>query len=445
MAVLEDHPTVRAARAAATQDQTEDAKLTADELYDFARACGADDCGLASIDNPALADERPHILAAFPGTRSLLSIVVRMHREPVRSPARSIANLEFHGAGDDVDAIARKIVRHLEDRNVRALNPGVAFPMELESFPERGWVVSHKLVAEAAGLGRMGIHRSVIHPTFGSFILLGTVLIAAELDAVAEPLDFNPCLGCKLCVAACPVGAIKSDWTFDFSACLTHNYQQFMGGFVNWVEDIAESGSLKEFRSRSTYAETVLRWQSLSYRPNYNSAYCLAVCPAGSDVIGPYLADKKGHLNAFVKPLQAKSETVYVTKGTDAADFVGKRYPHKTVRFVKPSARATTIRNFVSGARLTFQPGKAGNLSATYHFVFKGDEPMRATFAVRDGTLTVTEGLVGQPNLTVFADSTSWLRFLAKEVSLLRCLLTLKIRVKGSPRLLVAFGRCFSS
>lgn len=68
---------------------------------------------------------------------------------------------------------------------------------------------------------------------------------------------------------------------------------------------------------------------------------------------------------------------------------------------------------------------------------------MRATFAVRDGTLTVTEGLAGQPNLTVFADSTSWLRFLAKEVSLLRCLLTLKIRVKGPPRLLAAFGRCF--
>ena len=34
------------------------------------------------------------------------------------------------------------------------------------------------------------------------------------------------------------------------------------------------------------------RWQSLSYGPNYNAAYCLAVCPAGEDVIGPYLADK---------------------------------------------------------------------------------------------------------------------------------------------------------
>ena len=37
------------------------APLGADELLDLARSCGADDCGLVSIDDPALAEERPHI------------------------------------------------------------------------------------------------------------------------------------------------------------------------------------------------------------------------------------------------------------------------------------------------------------------------------------------------------------------------------------------------
>src|SRR5208337_5247531 len=68
-------------------------------------------------------------------------------------------------------------------RGVRALNPAMAFPMEIERFPERGWIVSRERVAEAAGLGKMGIHRSLIHPRFGSFVLLGTVLIAEEVDA----------------------------------------------------------------------------------------------------------------------------------------------------------------------------------------------------------------------------------------------------------------------
>ena len=31
----------------------------------------------------------------------------------------------------------------------------MAFPMELDSFPERGWIVSYKRAAEAAGLGRV--------------------------------------------------------------------------------------------------------------------------------------------------------------------------------------------------------------------------------------------------------------------------------------------------
>jgi epoxyqueuosine reductase QueG len=49
------------------------------------------------------------------------------------------------------------------------------------------WVISHKPVAVAAGLGQMGIHRNVIHPKFGNFILLGTVLVDAEVSAGSTP------------------------------------------------------------------------------------------------------------------------------------------------------------------------------------------------------------------------------------------------------------------
>ena len=130
-----------------------------------------------------------------------------MNRGPIRSPARSAANLEFHATYDHTNEVARKVVAALEDLGVRAVNPSAGFPMEMDRFPGKIWVVSHKPVAVAAGLGRMGIHRNVIHPRFGNFIALGTVLLDAEATGYAQPLDYNPCLECKLCVAACPVGS----------------------------------------------------------------------------------------------------------------------------------------------------------------------------------------------------------------------------------------------
>jgi ferredoxin-NADP reductase/ferredoxin len=289
----------------------------------------------------------------------------------------------------------------------------------------------------------MGIHRNLIHPKFGSFILLGTVLIDREVRSDTYPIDYNPCFECNLCVASCPVGAIGSDGSFNFSACYTHNYREFMGGFTDWVEQIADSKNALDYRKRISEPETASMWQSLSFGPNYKSAYCLGVCPAGEDVIGPFLTNRKGYLEEVVKPLQDKEETVYVVAGSDAEGHVKKRFKNKRVKQVGNALRPRTIRAFLDGLPHVFERNQSEGLDATYHFTFTGQEQRQATIVIRNKALQVEDGHVGVPSLRVTADTRTWLGFLAKERNLVWALLTRKIRLKGSPKLLVAFGKCF--
>ena len=419
--------------------------LDAAELRRKLLELGADDVGLVSIDDPALGTEADEIRRAFPWVRSLVAIVVRMQREAIRSPLRSLANLEFHHVGDEVNEIARAFSTGLERRGRRALNVTMGFPMEMDNFPGRLWAVSHKPIAQAAGLGRIGIHRNLIHPRFGNFILLGTILLADEVTETDREIDFDPCLECKLCVAVCPTGAIKSDGGFDFGACYTHNYREFMGGFGDWVEEVVESKNRKDYRKRVHDNETASMWQSLSFGANYKAAYCLSVCPAGLEVIAPFEEDRKAFLRDVLAPLVEKEEAVYVIKDSDAEAHVKKRFPSKTVRTVGSSLRPRTVEGFLSGLPLVFQRGKAKDVQLRVHFRFSGAEQAEATVGIERGTLVVERGLQGTADLVVRADIDTWLGFLAGERSLLPALLRRRLRIQGDPRKLLKFGSCFAT
>ena len=438
-----DHPTLRAiAERPRATPRAADRPLDAATLRQLCLDAGADDVGFVSIDDPAIAHARSDVETLFPSVRTLVSLVFRILPPNIRAPARSVANAEFHAVDDAVTDTSREIVRCLAERGVGAVHTTMGFPMEADRFPGKIWLVSHKLVAEAAGLGRMGIHRNLIHPVFGNFVLLGTVLLDAEVTELGAPLDFNPCLECKLCVAACPVGAIGADGHFDVSACYTHNYREFMGGFQDFVETAVEAKTRYEHRARVAPSESVSMWQSLSFGANYKAAYCMAVCPAGEDVIQPFLDDRAAFKRDVLTPLVRKDEAVYVMPDSDAAEHLRKRFPHKRARFVANTLRPTTIAGFLAGLPHTFQRHRAGDLDATFHFVFEGDEPRTATVVIRDRRIEVRDGLHGEAHLRVTADSAAWLRFLERRSRLVLLLLTARIRLRGRPKWLLAFGRC---
>lgn len=444
---LDEHPTVKRYRekAGARSVPFAQDKLDATWLKGMALEAGADDAALTEISRPEIEDQKGDILKIFPRTRSLMSIVCRLNPENIRCVSRDVSDLAFLQTFEKVNSAASRIVKSLSEKGVRALNPSGGFPMDMANWPGKMWPVSHKPIAVASGLGAMGHHRLVIHPRFGSFIVLGTILLEGEATAYDRPLDFNPCIECNLCVSVCPVGAIGPDGHFNFTTCMTHNYRDRLGGFLDWVEKVVSSKDVRSYRKKVNDPESVSMWQSLSYGICNKSSYCMAVCPAGEEVIGAYLDHRAEYLAEVVKPLQSKEETIYVVPGSDAETHVVQHFPHKSIRRIGNGLRPSSVRGFLQSLPIVFQRGQSDGIDSTYHFTFTGAEECIATVVIRNKSIEVMEGHVGTADMHLTADSRTWVAFLAKEKNLLGALLRRKIRVKGSPRLMKQFARCFPS
>src|SRR5207247_7762491 len=109
---LDDHPTVQRIHLKTVPSvPSKKELLDAGWLRQLVLDAGADDVGFVEIDRPALDDQREDILKAFPHTKTLISFVVRMNREAIRTPASSVSNTEFHPSAGTANNMARRVCK----------------------------------------------------------------------------------------------------------------------------------------------------------------------------------------------------------------------------------------------------------------------------------------------------------------------------------------------
>lgn len=78
-----------------------------------------------------------------------------------------------------------------------------------------------KQYAVDAGLGWIGRQSLLITPQFGSYVLLGELLLNEACDSYDTPLDVVGCGECHRCIEACPNRAINGNLTIDARRCIS--------------------------------------------------------------------------------------------------------------------------------------------------------------------------------------------------------------------------------
>ena len=106
-----------------------------------------------------------------------------------------------------------------------------------------------------------------------------------------------------------------------------------MSGFTDWAQTVADSDDAADYRAGHRLRKRV-HVAEPRQPPGYKSGYCVAVCPAGEDVLGPYLDDRKSFMDTVLRPLQDKRETLYVLPSSRAQEHARRRFPHKPVKEV---------------------------------------------------------------------------------------------------------------
>jgi epoxyqueuosine reductase len=174
---------------------------------------------MAYLAAPEHIAQRGDLRTLLATARSLLVVALAYERaDPIPPDALLRGKIARYARGEDYHLVMRDRLVVLADRIAAALGRPVASRPCVDSAPvlEREW-------AERAGIGFVAKNTMLIAPGLGSYVVLGELLVDAELAPTAPQEPPRPrCGACRSCLDACPTGAFVDAYVLDARRCISY-------------------------------------------------------------------------------------------------------------------------------------------------------------------------------------------------------------------------------
>ena len=117
---------------------------------------------------------------------------------------------------------------------LKAAHPALEGRVFVDTAP-----LCEKQLAVEAGLGWIGRQSLLVTPQYGSFVLLGELILTDEADAYDAPFEGEGCGRCRRCLESCPTGALVRSRMLDTGRCIAcHTIEKEPGTEVDlhgWI------------------------------------------------------------------------------------------------------------------------------------------------------------------------------------------------------------------